>query len=106
MYDLTTGERLHTLTGHQGSIKQAACGLVGATPVVVTVDDDRAVRTWNLTTGQHLHELSLTGWPQHIALTTNRLVMTDGTNIAAFTWMPTPDDSHAQPDRTFPSSHT
>ena len=55
MWNATTGERLHILTGHTDSINSVAFSPDGKT--VVTGSRDKTACLWNATTGEQLQVL-------------------------------------------------
>jgi WD40 repeat protein len=55
VWDLATGQPLHTLTGHQDQVYEVALSKVDGRPVAVsggTTDDDGTVLVWDLATGR------------------------------------------------------
>ncbi|MFS8097336.1 pentapeptide repeat-containing protein [Lentzea alba] len=53
--DAATGEPIHELTGHVGSVSAAAWSPDGTR--VITGSDDQTARIWNATTGEEIHNL-------------------------------------------------
>ncbi|MEV7581639.1 hypothetical protein AB0O53_14145, partial [Streptomyces erythrochromogenes] len=59
VWDLVTGERLHSLTGHIGEIRAVGTVIgLGGIPLAVTGSEDGTVIVWDLATGEHLHTLT------------------------------------------------
>ena len=56
VWDLDTGEPLHTLAGHDGQVGAVAVSADGRR--AVSGGDDGTVRVWDLDTGQPLHALA------------------------------------------------
>ncbi|MEU3645237.1 caspase family protein [Lentzea sp. NPDC034063] len=58
VWDLTNGEQLFTLTGHEGAARAVACSVIDGQPVAVTGGTDGTVRVWDLTNGEQLFILT------------------------------------------------
>lgn len=95
IWDLRSGQRLHSLTGHRGAIASIAISAVDGVPIAITGSNDGSTRIWDLHSMQLLHILSHgSGIGRLIDLAVG---VVDGTPTA-FT------NSYA-PDGIFPDEH-
>jgi WD40 repeat protein len=51
VYDMTSGQLVYRMSGHNGSVRAVAITAVDGTPMLVSGGDDRTVRRWDLLTG-------------------------------------------------------
>jgi WD40 repeat protein len=56
VWDATTGDELHRLTGHTGLVRAVAFAPAGDR--LASAGDDGSVRVWDTTTGDELHRLT------------------------------------------------
>jgi WD40 repeat protein len=92
VWDVATGEALHTLAGHTDWVTSAAFSPDGQR--VVTASDDGTARVWDAATGQGLHTLAgHTDWVSSAAFSPDgRLVVTASADNTARTWFASLDD--------------
>ena len=58
VWDLTTGEQTHHLTGHTEVVKSVAVAELDDRPHAITAGGKGSVRVWDLTTGEQTHHLT------------------------------------------------
>jgi len=76
VWDLATGQPLHTLSGHEDWVRAVAVGEVDGRPVAVSGGGDRTVRVWDLATGNDIATIAFPYLVLSIAAATdNRLVV-------------------------------
>jgi RNA polymerase sigma factor (sigma-70 family) len=66
LWDATTGEKRHQLTGHHEEIEDFVFSRDGNT--IITSSHDRSIRFWNVATGQQERQLDFSSPVGHVAL--------------------------------------
>jgi WD40 repeat protein len=67
LWDLATGQAIRRLEGHQNAVNDAVFGPDGRT--ILSVSADLSLRSWDLETGEQLHEYYYNAHPGSLAIT-------------------------------------
>ena len=85
VWDLRTGERRYTLTGHTNSVNAVALGHdQDKIPIAVTTSNDETAIVWDLAIGRSRHTLPLTDSAGPVAVASEFMVIGFGNDIAAY----------------------